>query len=103
MDWNGDNAGPPSVEQVINAYNKTSYNFPNATNIHKSSFTETKGEIGDSWNFGIQSDPYKIAAHRIAQRMRTKCLQSMKCNLDDKNFYNFSRLLFKNGECTFSV
>ena len=31
MAWNGDNAGPPPVHTVVSWYNKTRYNFPNAT------------------------------------------------------------------------
>lgn len=119
MAWNADNAGPPNEQMVVKWYNQTRYNFPNASVIKASSFTEFvdvlkserykdvydalpvyKGEIGDAWNFGIQADPYKIAAHRIAQDLRGKCLRDGKCNVDDGNFYNFSRLLLKNGEHT---
>lgn len=119
MAWNADNAGPPPVSKVLDWYNQTAFNFPNAE-VFASSFTEfvdilkdtpsvhgtlpvVEGEMGDSWSFGIQSDPYKLAAHRIAQRHRSECIQSGKCSLDDSNFYNFSRLLLKNGEHTVGI
>merc|ERR1712176_1505921 len=58
------------------------------------------GEIGDTWIHGMQSDPWKNAINRAAQRQRTKCLKSGGCSYESGAFYNFSRLLLKNGEHT---
>ena len=119
MAWNDDNAGPPPVSKVLDWYNQTAVNFP-AAKVFASSFTDfvhilqatpsvydalpvMEGEMGDSWSFGIQSDPYKLAAHRIAQSHRSQCIRSGRCLLNDSNFYNFSRLLLKNGEHTVGI
>ena len=60
----------------------------------------TTHNIGDTWGYGIQSDPYKTAAHRNAQYLRAKCLEEWNCTTQSPYFYNFSRLLLKNGEHT---
>lgn len=57
-------------------------------------------EIGDTWTHGIQSDPWKTAVNRVAQRQRAQCLKSGQCSLNSIALYNFSRLLLKNGEHT---
>ena len=117
--WRGDNDGPPNVPEAETFYNETSQIFPNAK-IEASSITNfvdavmanktvfnnlplIDQEIGDSWTHGIQSDPWKTAIHRAAQRERSKCLQFGGCSYDSIAFYNFSRLLLKNGEHTWYV
>eukprot|EP00483_Globobulimina_turgida_P013523 UN13548 len=56
--------------------------------------------MGDTWSWGISSDPWKNTAFRIAMRKRAQCLESNLCSYDSASFYNFSRLLLKNGEHT---
>eukprot|EP01084_Bolivina_argentea_P142466 250270_1 len=114
--WNGDNQGPPTVSDCLGFYNVCQSEFPNA-NIFASSITNfvrnlsqhqdvvdtlkvIDSEIGDTWTHGIQSDPWKTAVNRIAQRHRSKCLEEKLCTLNSYAFYNFSRLLLKNGEHT---
>eukprot|EP01083_Nonionella_stella_P103862 297095_1 len=114
--WKGDNAGPPTPTEAESFYNQTKQQFPNA-NILSSSITNfvnallknekavhtlpiIDAEIGDTWVHGVQSDPWKTSINRAAQRERTKCLQFGGCTYDSVAFYNFSRLLLKNGEHT---
>ena len=42
-------------------------------------------------------DPLKLAYMQAAQRHRTLCVASPSCQSHDPDFYNFSRLLIKNG------
>ena len=111
--WKGDNQGPPTPTEAANFYAQAQAEFPNAKIVASSitNFAEAvlanqtvynnleliDQEIGDSWTHGIQADPWKTAINRAAQRERSKCLQSGGCSLDSTAFYNFSRLLLKNG------
>jgi hypothetical protein len=56
--------------------------------------------VGDTWVFGVQSDPLKVADFRAVQRYRTACVADGACHLQDPAFANFSRLLMKvRGGC----
>jgi hypothetical protein len=37
------------------------------------------GEIGDTWVFGVQSDPLKAANFRAASRARAACIDDPTC------------------------
>jgi len=58
------------------------------------------GEIGDTWIFGVQSDPVKTANFRAASRARAACIADPHCPSDTAAFFNFSRLLVKVPEHT---
>eukprot|EP01084_Bolivina_argentea_P261268 441446_1 len=120
MAWNPDNQGPPGINEVLSWFDDAKTNFPNATNIFASTFDNFldalyqrpdivqnlpvyNNEMGDTWEWGIASDPLKLAMVRSAQRERTKCIENSECRCDldnDYEFYNFSRLLLKNFEHT---
>jgi hypothetical protein len=38
------------------------------------------GEIGDTWLYGVASDPAKVADYRSVLRLRTACLASGECS-----------------------
>jgi hypothetical protein len=42
-------------------------------------------EIGDTWVFGLQSDPLKTANFRALSRLRAACLQQPSCPSDVSN------------------
>ena len=50
------------------------------------------GEIGDTWVYGIASDPAKISEYRALLRLRRA---SRERQWDDPAFKRFSRLLLK--------
>lgn len=79
------------------------YSSPNATYILNNNIETFTVEIGDRWSYGIASDPFKLAAFRNAMKLRSKCLNNGDCTLNSSTFYNFSRLLLKNGEHTFGA
>jgi hypothetical protein len=82
----GDNAGPPSVDEVVAAHDDLRRQFPGAE-VRASTLDafarvlEASGsvaelpvvtaEIGDPWLFGAGSDPQKVAGHRSLLRART--------------------------------
>ncbi|WIA38239.1 hypothetical protein OEZ86_001582 [Tetradesmus obliquus] len=65
--------------------------------------TVVTGEIGDTWVFGVQSDPLKTANFRAASRARAACIDDPACPSQGGSFYNFSRLLLKVPEHTWGV
>eukprot|EP00775_Hariotina_reticulata_P006744 gene6744-6964_t len=65
--------------------------------------TVVNGEIGDTWVFGVQSDPVKTANFRAAARARAACTADPTCPSDTAAFFNFSRLLVKVPEHTWGV
>ena len=86
--FTGDNHGPQTVEQVMDAYKRIQEQFPDAE-VVASDLNEvaktiagitdklpvvTK-ELGDSWIHGIGSDPLKIAQLRTLSRKRNEWIQ----------------------------
>ena len=125
--WNSDNLGPYDEPEVVGVYETIFEEFEiyddgkDKVKVFASTFDNfldalyaannsqqiinsipvVTESIGDTWSYGIQQDVYKTAAHRAAQRLRAKCLREGNCTLQSPYFYNFSRLLLKNGEHTF--
>ena len=63
-------------------------------------FKTTTGEIGDTWIYGIGSDPEKMSAFRSAMRAFSACIKAGECSPQDPKIGNFSRMLAKAGEHT---
>ena len=84
-----DNLGPQSQSEVSEIYRNLKQRFPNA-DIHASDFNQVAidlgkyredlpvvtSEIGDSWIYGVGSDPLRIAQFRELTRFREELLQS---------------------------
>eukprot|EP00043_Microstomoeca_roanoka_P020970 m.254644 g.254644 ORF g.254644 m.254644 type:complete len:721 (-) comp18355_c0_seq1:279-2441(-) len=112
-DYNGDNAGPWDMLQIVEHWQQLQTEFPDA-DIIPSSFDTYFGlletvkdklpvvtsEIADTWIYGIASDPLKNIQYRALTRARTACIADGKCNADDVVMRNFTRLLLKNPEHT---
>jgi hypothetical protein len=83
MEMHGDNAGPHSPEEIQAIYTRLRQQFPNAT-VTAATLSDVAAalapvrdklpivtdEIGDTWIYGIPSDPPKVARYREAARMR---------------------------------
>ncbi len=79
----GDNSGPHTPEEIAAIYAGLRKQFPGAT-IHAASLTQVANavdryretlpvvtqEIGDTWIYGVPSDPLKVARYRELSRMR---------------------------------
>ena len=84
-----DNAGPHSLEEIRKIYADMKQQFPNAS-IRASNLTEIANavepyksglpvitqEIGDTWIYGVASDPVKVARYREVLRLREEWIQA---------------------------
>lgn len=107
-DYNGDNAGPWSRSDIENHWQQLMKEFPGAK-IMASSYDTFLGELdkvrstlpvvtaemGDTWIYGVPSDPLKNAQFRAANRLRESCLAAGHCDNSDSRIQNFTRLLLK--------
>ncbi len=79
----GDNSGPHTPNEIVSMYSELSHQFPNAeivaTNLteianavepYRSQLPVITQEIGDTWIFGVSSDPVKVARYREISRLR---------------------------------
>ena len=79
----GDNRGPHTPEEIASIYADLRSQFPNAE-VHAGSLTDMANavaplrdklpvvteEIGDTWIYGVPSDPIKVARYREVARLR---------------------------------
>jgi len=92
----GDNAGPHSPDEIVRMYSELSHRFPNAeikatglTEIanavepYRSQLPVVTQEIGDTWIYGISSDPVKLARYREVARLRRKWMSQRKFAVGD--------------------
>jgi hypothetical protein len=92
-----DNAGPHTVEEIGKIYADLRQQFPNATiraaNLteianavepHKSALPVLTQEIGDTWIYGVASDPVKLARYREVLRLRSEWIRDGKLQVGDK-------------------
>jgi hypothetical protein len=98
MAFNGDNQGPQTLEQALQIYAQLRSEFPNA-DVFASTFDqfveqlETVAdqlpvidlEVGDTWIYGVPSDPLKVMQFRETMSLRAECYASGECS-DDGNF-----------------
>ena len=114
--WNHDNAGPMSKEAYVSAFEAIQKEFPNAT-VFASSFDgwlaalEASGqadtlptlsqEIGDSWIYGVPSDPKKVAMSRAYDRALEAYVGGGGAH--DDVLLNFTRLVVNNPEHTWGI
>jgi len=116
-----DNSGPPNADEVKSNIDQIAKEFPNAevvTSTYDAFVASLEAamhadaaiqlpvvteEIGDTWVFGVASDPLKMKWYRRINRMRSLCIERGDCQLEDARFYNFSRLLLKIPEHTWGL
>ena len=109
--FRGDNTGPPNVTEVISVYSQLRGEFPDARIVAStldnfvSELEKVKNELpivttefGDSWIYGVASDPKKLAQYREIARLREECLRDMECDENNESFKNFTRFLLKISE-----
>lgn len=79
----GDNSGPHKPEEIEQIYTDLAQQFPNAK-IEAANLTEmanalapyrdhlpvVTAEVGDTWIYGVPSDPLKVARYRAVARLR---------------------------------
>jgi uncharacterized protein DUF5054 len=91
-----DNSGPHTAEEIDKIYTQLKQRFPsaqvtacnlsviaNALKPYHDKLPLVTQEIGDTWIYGIASDPLKVARYREAARLRQKWLADGKFQLGD--------------------
>jgi hypothetical protein len=92
-----DNEGPHTLEEIRTIYADLRQQFPsasirasnlteiaNAVEPHKSALPVLTQEIGDTWIYGVSSDPVKLARYREVLRLRTEWIHEGKLQVGDK-------------------
>ena len=117
--WKVDNSGPHSNVGSELVFDVVRGLFPSASEIvasdgfddfvtdvwpHRNELPIVTAEIGDTWMFGADADPLKVALFRAASRCHSQCVQNNDCvskaNNNIKAFRTFERLLMVAGEHT---
>jgi hypothetical protein len=92
----GDNLGPHSIYEIMNTFWDMRQRFPDAT-VKAANLTEIANaiepyrdklpvvtqEIGDTWIYGVPSDPLKVARYREVARLRQDWIRQGKFQLGD--------------------
>lgn len=118
--WNGDNAGPFDAATYALKWQEIQLAFPNAE-VYASTldnFTQhlrqpdvkaklpvIKDEIGDSWIYGVPSDPQKVSRMRVMNRAWASIAAEHGGDIapalaNDPVLRNATRFALKNGEHT---
>ena len=91
VEMRDDNAGPHTLEEIRKIYADLRRQFPkasvraanltdiaNAVEPHKNALPVFTQEIGDTWIYGVSSDPVKLARYREVLRLRTEWIRGGK-------------------------
>ena len=111
-----DNYGPHKPEEIRRIYRDLRAQFPNAT-IHASNLTEIANEvvphkaafpvvtqeIGDTWIYGIASDPVKLARFRELQRLRGAWIAQKRMQAGDQTDLSFLSKFLLGAEHTWGT
>lgn len=92
----GDNSGPHTAQEIAKIYSGLNQRFPNARVVatsltgianavepYRDRLPVLTQEIGDTWIYGIASDPLKVARYRELARLRQKWLSQGALQLGD--------------------
>jgi uncharacterized protein DUF5054 len=116
VEMRNDNGGPHSVEEVKKVYAELRKQFPNAK-VTAASLSEIANavepyrgnlpvvtqEIGDTWIYGVPSDPVKVARYREVARLRREWLAQTKIRAGDNTDLALLRRLLLAVEHTWGV
>ena len=94
MEMRDDNAGPHTQDEIRTIYTRLRQQFPGAT-VTAATLNDVAAalapardklpvvtdEIGDTWIYGIPSDPLKVARYREAARMRQEWIAQKKLEI----------------------
>lgn len=114
--FRGDNYGPASANETEQNWRMFGKAFPNATvkastldsffkllatPSIKSKLPVVTSEIGDTWIYGVSSDPQKTSEMRAMMRARAECVLVGKCSAAlEPGLSTFTHLLLKAAEHT---
>jgi hypothetical protein len=100
----GDNSGPHPPDEIDEIYDGLAYQFPkaqitaanlteiaNAVEPYRNNLPIVTQEIGDTWIYGIASDPLKVARYREVARLRRSWIANGKFQSGDATDLAFLR------------
>ena len=104
-----DNLGPHTTEEIRQIYSSLRRQFPNAQvtaanlseianalEAYRGRLPVVTAEIGDTWIYGVPSDPVKVARYREVARLRTEWIAQKKLVVGDPTDLAFlSRFLLE--------
>lgn len=112
----GDNSGPHTPVEIESIYAELKRQFPNAEIIatglgeiaeavepHRADLPVVTQEIGDTWIYGVPSDPIKVARYREISRLRNKWIQRGEFRCGDKTDLAFLADLLLEAEHTWGT
>ncbi len=112
----GDNAGPHSLDEIRKIYADLRKQFPNAkvTASHlseiatvldsfRSKLPVVTQEIGDTWIYGVPSDPIKVARYREISQLRREWIAQGRFRVADETDLGLLRRLLLAPEHTWGV
>ncbi len=116
VEMRGDNDGPHSVDEVKKIYANLRRQFPNAdvtasnlseiataVEAFRSKLPVMTQEIGDTWIYGVPSDPVKVARYREVARLRREWIAQAKFRVGDTTDLGLLRRLLLAAEHTWGV
>jgi hypothetical protein len=116
VEMRGDNQGPHSGEEIAKIYADLRKQFPNAqvtaANLseiatamepYRSRLPIVTQEIGDTWIYGVPSDPIKVSRYREMARLRQEWLAQGRFRLGDSTDLALLRRLTLCAEHTWGV
>ena len=111
-----DNSGPHTTEEIAAIYAKLRAQFPGATiapatlsdvaaavEPYRERLPVVTGEIGDTWIYGIPSDPPKVARYREMARLRREWVTQKKFVVGDATDRQLLRRLALAAEHTWGT
>jgi hypothetical protein len=114
--WRGDNYGPAGVAEVREDFRLFGKLFPNADVVAstlgdyfglidgnetiRANLPTMEAEMGDTWIYGVQSDPMKVAQMRAIQRAYTAHLLAADDEAEDDDLRGFLHYTIKLFEHT---
>ena len=111
-----DNKGPHPPEEISRAYSELSKRFPNAEIVAsglgeiadaveplRANLPVVTNEIGDTWIYGVASDPVKVARYREVCRLRRSWLSAEKFRAGDTTDIALLRRLLLEAEHTWGT
>jgi hypothetical protein len=111
-----DNAGPHSMEEIRKIYADLRREFPgaaitasnlgeiaNAVDPYRDQYPAVTEEIGDTWIYGVPSDPVKVARYRELARLRREWIADGHIAIGDATDLAFLRKFALSAEHTWGT
>ncbi len=112
----GDNSGPHTPKEVAAIYHELKQQYPNAEVIpanlteianavapYSKGFPVIRQEMGDTWIYGVASDPLKLARYRAVSRLRQEWIDQGRLEVGGVTDVAMLRRLLLEPEHTWGV